>query len=64
MTVTDQLKVLVGLRYDNLSQDRDDKTSKNLDLNRTDNTYSPRIVVYQSVKYDSTLYFITALSNL
>lgn len=43
MTVTDQLKVLVGLRYDNLSQDRDDKTSKNLDLNRTDNTYSPRI---------------------
>ncbi len=26
MTVTDQLKVLVGLRYDNLSQDRDDKT--------------------------------------
>ncbi|MGM7313012.1 TonB-dependent receptor, partial [Acinetobacter baumannii] len=50
MTVTDQLKVLVGLRYDNLSQDRDDKTSKNLDLNRTDNTYSPRIgVVYQPV---------------
>lgn len=50
MTVTDQLKVLVGLRYDNLSQDRDDKTSTNLDLNRTDNTYSPRIgVVYQPV---------------
>lgn len=51
MTVTDQLKVLVGLRYDNLSQDRDDQTSKNVDLNRTDNTYSPRIgVVYQPVK--------------
>lgn len=50
MTVTDQFKVLVGLRYDNLSQDRDDKTSANLDLNRTDNTYSPRIgVVYQPV---------------
>lgn len=50
MTVTDQLKVLVGLRYDNLSQDRDDQSSKNVDLNRTDNTYSPRIgVVYQPV---------------
>lgn len=50
MTVTDQLKVLVGLRYDNLSQDRDDQSSKDVDLNRTDNTYSPRIgVVYQPV---------------
>lgn len=50
MTVTDQLKVLVGLRYDNLSQDRHDQSSKNVDLNRTDNTYSPRIgVVYQPV---------------
>lgn len=50
MIVTDQLKVLVGLRYDNLSQDRDDQSSKNVDLNRTDNTYSPRIgVVYQPV---------------
>lgn len=43
MTVTDQLKVLVGLRYDNLSQDRDDQSSKNVDLNRTDNTYSPEL---------------------
>lgn len=47
MTVTDQLKVLVGLRYDNLSQDRNDKVKSQI-LNRTDNTYSPRIgLVYQ-----------------
>lgn len=49
MTVTDQLKVLVGLRYDNLSQDRNNKVKSQI-LNRTDNTYSPRIgVVYQPV---------------
>lgn len=61
MTVTDQLKVLVGLRYDNLSQDRDDKTSKNLDLKRTDNTYSPRIgVVYQPV---SNISFYTSYNR-
>ncbi|NUG11522.1 TonB-dependent siderophore receptor [Acinetobacter seifertii] len=49
MTVTDQLKVLVGLRYDNLSQDRNDKVKSQI-LNRTDNTYSPRIgLVYQPV---------------
>ncbi|PTV54612.1 TonB-dependent receptor [Acinetobacter seifertii] len=47
MTVTDQLKVLVGLRYDNLSQDRNNKVKSQI-LNRTDNTYSPRIgFVYQ-----------------
>ncbi|EXB71101.1 tonB-dependent siderophore receptor family protein [Acinetobacter sp. 25977_6] len=47
MTVTDQLKVLVGLRYDNLSQDRNNKVKSQI-LNRTDNTYSPRIgLVYQ-----------------
>ncbi|WP_336168328.1 TonB-dependent receptor [Acinetobacter sp. 161(2023)] len=61
MTVTDQLKVLVGLRYDNLSQDRNDKTSNNLDLSRTDNTYSPRIgVVYQPV---SNLSFYTSYNR-
>ncbi|WP_445536235.1 TonB-dependent receptor [Acinetobacter sp. G18] len=49
MTVTDQLKVLVGLRYDNLSQDRNNKVKSQI-LNRTDNTYSPRIgLVYQPV---------------
>ncbi|WP_447503075.1 TonB-dependent receptor domain-containing protein, partial [Acinetobacter pittii] len=49
MTVTDQLKVLVGMRYDNLSQDRNDKVKSQI-LNRTDNTYSPRIgVVYQPI---------------
>ncbi|MEE9885136.1 TonB-dependent siderophore receptor [Acinetobacter nosocomialis] len=47
MTVSDQLKVLVGLRYDNLSQDRNNKVKSQI-LNRTDNTYSPRIgLVYQ-----------------
>ena len=65
MTVTDQLKVLVGLRYDNLSQDRDDQSSKNVDLNRTDNTYSPRIgVVYQPVNNLSLYTLITVLSSL
>jgi len=49
MTVTDQLKVLVGLRYDNLSQDRNNKVKPQI-LNRIDNTYSPRIgLVYQPV---------------
>jgi len=33
MTVTDQLKVLVGLRYDNLSQDRNNKVKPQI-LNR------------------------------
>ncbi|MGB9037562.1 TonB-dependent siderophore receptor [Acinetobacter calcoaceticus] len=60
MTVTDQLKVLVGLRYDNLSQDRNNKVKSQI-LNRTDNTYSPRIgVVYQPV---SNISFYTSYNR-
>ncbi len=64
MTVTDQLKVLVGLRYDNLSQDRNDKVKSQI-LNRTDKTYSPRIgVVYQPVSNISLYTSIIDLSSL
>lgn len=60
MTVTDQLKVLVGLRYDNLSQDRNNKVKSQI-LNRTDNTYSPRIgVVYQPL---SNISFYTSYNR-
>lgn len=48
MTLTPHWKALTGLRYDRLKQERDDRTSKNLDLQRTDNTLSPRLgAVYQ-----------------
>jgi catecholate siderophore receptor len=41
-------KVLAGLRYDRLKQQRDDRTAKNIDLERTDHTVSPRLgAVYQ-----------------
>lgn len=60
MTVTDQLKVLVGLRYDNLSQDRNNKVKSQI-LNRTDNTYSPRIgMVYQPL---SNISFYTSYNR-
>lgn len=48
VSFTPQWKALAGLRYDHLKQQRDDKTSANLDLLRTDNTFSPRAgLVYQ-----------------
>jgi catecholate siderophore receptor len=41
-------KILAGVRYDRLKQDRDDRTVKNLDLHRVDDTFSPRLgAVYQ-----------------
>ena len=47
-TLNPQWKVLAGLRYDRLEQTRDDRTARNVDLQRTDNTLSPRFgVVYQ-----------------
>ncbi|MGH8809142.1 MAG: TonB-dependent receptor, partial [Noviherbaspirillum sp.] len=47
-TLSPQWKVLAGLRYDKLEQKRDDLTARNQDLNRTDNTWSPRVgAVYQ-----------------
>jgi catecholate siderophore receptor len=48
VTLTPQWKMMGGVRFDHLRQTRDDKTSANLDLSRTDNTISPRLgVVYQ-----------------
>ncbi|MGE5622159.1 MAG: TonB-dependent receptor [Bacillota bacterium] len=48
VTLNPQWKVLSGVRYDKLEQERDDLTSKNQDLKRTDNTWSPRVgAVYQ-----------------
>lgn len=50
ISLTTQLKVMAGVRYDNLSQHRDDKTKNNMDLDRTDNSVSPRLgLVYQPV---------------
>lgn len=47
-TLNPAWKVLAGVRYDRLAQRRDDKTAKNLDLERTDHTLSPRVgAVYQ-----------------
>lgn len=46
--LTAQLKLLTGLRYDHLSQNRNDQTLNDLDVARTDQTFSPRIgLVYQ-----------------
>jgi catecholate siderophore receptor len=43
-----QWKLLGGLRYDKLEQTRNDRTARNVDLQRTDNTVSPRLgAVYQ-----------------
>ena len=48
VTLSPQWKVLGGLRYDKLEQTRDDRTARNVDMQRTDNTLSPRIgAVYQ-----------------
>lgn len=48
VTLSPQWKLLGGLRYDQLKQTRDDRTARNVDLQRTDNTVSPRLgAVYQ-----------------
>ncbi|SDE32835.1 catecholate siderophore receptor [Massilia sp. PDC64] len=48
VALTPEWKVLAGVRYDHLKQDRDDRTAKNVDLHRTDDTWSPRLgAVYQ-----------------
>lgn len=48
ITLSPQWKLLGGLRYDKLEQTRDDRTARNVDLQRTDNTVSPRLgAVYQ-----------------
>jgi catecholate siderophore receptor len=48
VTFNPQWKLLAGLRYDRLEHTRDDRTARNIDLNRKDNTVSPRLgVVFQ-----------------
>ncbi|WP_075792584.1 TonB-dependent receptor [Massilia putida] len=48
VALTSTWKILAGVRYDHLKQDRDDRTAKNLDLHRVDDTWSPRLgAVYQ-----------------
>ena len=48
VTLDPQWKLLGGLRYDKLDQTRDDRTARNVDLQRSDNTLSPRLgAVYQ-----------------
>ncbi|MBY0571599.1 MAG: TonB-dependent siderophore receptor [Burkholderiaceae bacterium] len=43
ISLTPQWKILAGLRYDSLRQNRDDRTSKNLDQSRQDNNFAPRL---------------------
>lgn len=41
-------KLMAGLRYDQLKQKRDDRSKRNLDLQRTDHTVAPRLgIIYQ-----------------
>jgi catecholate siderophore receptor len=48
VALTSTWKILAGVRYDHLKQDRDDRTAKNIDLHRVDDTWSPRLgAVYQ-----------------
>ena len=43
VTFNPHWKMLAGLRYDQLKQTRDDRTARNLDLQRTDHTLAPRV---------------------
>jgi len=50
ISLTSQWKLLSGVRFDQLKQQRDDLTPANMDLKRTDRTWSPRIgLVYQPI---------------
>lgn len=61
-TLSPHWKVLGGLRFDKLEQMRDDRTARNQDLRRTDNTWSPRLgAVYQPTEQLS-LYASTSRS--
>lgn len=49
--LTPQLKLMLGGRLDWISQKRNDKTAANIDLERTDRTFSPRAgLVYQPLQ--------------
>lgn len=48
ISLTEQWKALLGVRYDIFGQEYDDNRVENADLNRTDKTWSPRVgLVYQ-----------------
>ncbi|WP_207886644.1 TonB-dependent siderophore receptor [Pseudomonas sp. 30_B] len=48
ITLNDQWKALLGVRYDIFGQEYDDERVQNVDLDRTDKTWSPRAgLVYQ-----------------
>ncbi|WP_166726915.1 TonB-dependent receptor [Crenobacter cavernae] len=49
-------KLLAGLRFDRIGQKRDDLTSANVDLDRTDNVWSPRAGVVYEVTPSTSLY--------
>ncbi|WP_181880889.1 TonB-dependent receptor [Crenobacter cavernae] len=49
-------KFLAGLRFDRIRQKRDDLTSANVDLDRTDNVWSPRAGVVYEVTPSTSLY--------
>ncbi|WP_035053280.1 TonB-dependent receptor [Andreprevotia chitinilytica] len=49
-------KILAGVRFDHIRQKRDDLTAANLDLERTDNVWSPRLGVTYEVTPAVSLY--------
>ncbi|GAC1321842.1 MAG: hypothetical protein NVS3B11_13910 [Collimonas sp.] len=56
VTVNPNWKMLAGLRYDHLKQQRDDRTPRNLDLQRTDNTLAPRVGLINQPNEQVSLY--------
>lgn len=62
MTLAPHWKMLVGVRYDQLSQQRLDHTPRKLDLQRTDRTFSPRIGVVFQPRDDLALYASSSTS--
>ncbi|WP_323121168.1 TonB-dependent receptor [Burkholderia alba] len=56
VSLTEQWKLLAGLRFDYLSQIRHDYTTANLNLNRSDRAWSPRVgLIYEPFDW-MTLY--------
>lgn len=54
ITINPQWKLMVGGRFDRLGTKRSDDGTANLDLDRTDNTFSPRIgLVYEPIDWVS-----------
>ncbi|WP_312586330.1 TonB-dependent receptor, partial [Staphylococcus aureus] len=56
ISLTEHWKVLAGLRFDYLNQIRHDYTSSNVNLDRTDHAWSPRVgLIYEPLDW-LTLY--------